>query len=110
MSGYNLLSESGSNEMPSGGGAPAIAVGEPNPGAPIPVEPNGVPGGDVGPLYSGNPLSHLLEDLSSWFPTGNNHGSGYPPFYAAPSASGEGPYIIPGYDENSPGPSDGLDW
>jgi hypothetical protein len=72
MSGYNLLYESGSKEMPSGGGAPAIAVGEPNPGAPIPVEPNGGPGGDAGPLYGGNPWSHLLDDLSSWFPMGND--------------------------------------
>jgi hypothetical protein len=110
MSGYNLLYESSTNEMPSGGGAPAIAVGEPNPGAPIPVEPNGGPGGDVGPLYGGNPLSHLLEDLSSWFPHGNDHSGGYPPFYAAPPASGDGPYIIPGYGEASPDHGDGLDW
>jgi hypothetical protein len=109
MSGYNLHYESGSNEMPSGGGAPAIAVGEPNPGAPIPVEPNGGPGGDAGPLYSGNPWSHLLEDLSSWFPMGNDPGGDEPPFCGTPPGSGDGPYIIPGYGEAPSGPNDPLD-
>ena len=124
MNGYNIPYDSSGKEPP------AIAVGEPNPGEPIPVEPNGGPGGggvpvpgepipvepnggpggDVGPLYGGNPLSYLLEDLSSWFPQGDDHGGGYPPFYAAPPASGDGPYIIPAYVEASPGPGDGLDW
>jgi len=103
MNGYNIPYDSSGKEPPG------IAVGEPNPGEPIPVEPNGGPGGDVGPLY-GNPLSHLLEDLSSWFPHGDDHGGGYPPFYAAPPASGDGPHIVPYYGEASPGPGDGLDW
>ena len=103
MNGYNIPYDSSGKEPPG------IAVGEPNPGEPIPVEPNGGPGGDVGPLY-GNPLSHLFEDLSSWFPHSDDHGGGYPPFYAAPPASGDGPHIVPYYGEASPGPGDGLDW
>ena len=45
MNGYNIPYDSSGKEPPG------IAVGEPNPGEPIPVEPNGGPGGDVGPLY-----------------------------------------------------------
>ena len=48
MNGYNIPYDSSGKEPPG------IAVGEPNPGEPIPVEPNGGPGGDVGPLYGGN--------------------------------------------------------
>ena len=47
MNGYNIPYDSSGKEPPG------IAVGEPNPGEPIPVEPNGGPGGDVGPLYGG---------------------------------------------------------
>ena len=74
------------------------------------MEPNGGPGGDVGPLYGGNPLSHLLEDLSSWFPHGDDHGGGYPPFYAAPPASGDGPDMIPYYGRSLSWPRRPLDW
>ena len=77
MNGYNIPYDSSGKEPPG------IAVGEPNPGEPIPVEPNGGPGGDVGPLYGG-PLSHLLEDLSSWFPSDDGHGGGEPPFCGTP--------------------------
>ena len=104
MNGYNVPYEANSNE------APGIAVGEPNPGEPIPVEPNGGPGGDVGPLYGGNPWSHLFEDLSSWFPHSDDHGGGYPPFYAAPQASGDGPVNVPSYEEVPPGSNEPLDW
>jgi hypothetical protein len=109
MNGYNPTYDTNGKEVPSGGGAPAIAVGEPNPGEPIPVEPNGGPGGDGGPLYGGNPLSHLSEDLSSWFPRGNDPGGDKPPFCGTPHGSGDGPYIIPGYGEAPSGPNDPLD-
>lgn len=109
MNGYNPTYDTNGNEVPSGGGAPAIAVGEPNPGEPIPVEPNGGPGGDEGPLYGGNPLAHLFEDLSAWFPSGNDHGGGDPPFCGTPPGSGDGPVIIPAYGEIPPGPNDPLD-
>ena len=65
---------------------------------------------DVGPLYGGNPWSHLFEDLSSWFPHGDDHGGGYPPFYAAPQASGDGPVNVPSYEEVPPGSNEPLDW
>ena len=103
MNGYNIPYDSSGKEPPG------IAVGEPNPGEPIPVEPNGGPGGDVGPLYGGNPLSHLLEDLSSWFPSDDGHGGGEPPFCGTPPGSGDGPVIIPAYGEVPPGPNEPLD-
>jgi hypothetical protein len=93
--------------MPSGG-APTVGVGEPNPGTSIPVEPNGGHGGGMVPLYGGNPLPHLLADLTSWFTHGDNHGGGYPPLYAAPPASGDGLYITPGDGEASPSYGDGV--
>ncbi|WP_262296267.1 hypothetical protein [Microvirga sesbaniae] len=108
MSGYTLL-DPGVNDIPSGQGIPAIAVGEPNPGAPIPVEPDGGPGGDMGPFHGGHPLPPWLDDLSSWFPSGNDHGDGVPPFCGTPPGSGEGPVIIPGYGEFPSGPTDPLD-
>jgi hypothetical protein len=103
MNGYNVPYDSSGKEPP------AIAVGEPNPGEPIPVEPNGGPGGDGGPLYGGNPLSHLFEDLSSWFPSGNDQGGGDPPFCGTPPGSGDGPAILPAYGEVPLGPNDPLD-
>jgi hypothetical protein len=102
MNGYNIPYDSSGKEPP------AIAVGEPNPGEPIPVEPNGGPGGDGGPLYGGNPLSHLLEDLSSWFPSDDGYG-GEPPFCGTPPGMGGGPVIMPAYVEVPPGPNDPLD-
>ena len=65
----------------------------------------------AGGRYTGNPLSQLLEDLSSWFPTGNDYGGGDHPFYGTPPVRVREmvPYIIPGYVEVPPGPNDPLD-
>ena len=46
MNGYNIPYEANSNETPSG-----ELLTSPILENPIPVEPNGGPGGDVGPLY-----------------------------------------------------------
>ena len=75
---YNPDYDTNGNETPSGELPTTLMLVETRP-----VEPDGGPGGDVGPLY-GNPLSHLFEDLSSWFPHSDDHGGGYPPFYARP--------------------------
>jgi hypothetical protein len=103
MNGYNIPYDSSGKEPPG------IAVGEPNPGEPIPVESNSGPGGDVGPLYGVNPMSLLYEELSAWFPTGDGHGGGEPPFCGTPPGPSDGPFIIPGYAENPSGPSEPLE-
>ena len=101
---YNPDYDTNGNETPSGELPTTLMLVETRP-----VEPDGGPGGDVGPLY-GNPLSHLFEDLSSWFPHSDDHGGGYPPFYAAPQASGDGPVNVPSYEEVPPGSNEPLDW
>jgi len=73
MNGYNIPYDSSGKEPP------AIAVGEPNPGEPIPVEPNGGPGG------------------------------GEPPFCGTPPGSGGGPVIMPAYGEAPLGPIEPLE-